>query len=121
MIMYIETVPNRKSPPCILLRESYRQDGKVKKRTVANLSKWPADLVENFRLLLKGGTVMERIDESFDVLRSRPHGHVAAVIGSLRKTGLDRMIAGKGLKEHALSIAMIAARIIDPQSKYMYS
>jgi transposase len=117
MIMYIETVPNRKSPPCILLRESYRQDGKVKKRTVANLSNWPADLVENFRLLLKGGTVMERIDESFDVLRSRPHGHVAAVIGSLRKTGLDRMIAGKGLKEHALSIAMIAARIIDPQSK----
>jgi transposase len=117
MIMYIETVPNRKSPPCILLRESYRQDGKVKKRTVANLSNWPADLVENFRLLLKGGTVMERIDESFDVLRSRPHGHVAAVIGSLRKTGLDRMIAGKGLKEHALSIAMIAARIIEPQSK----
>jgi transposase len=117
MIMYIETVPNRKSPPCILLRESYRQDGKVKKRTVANLSNWPADLVENFRLLLKGGTVMERIDESFDVLRSRPHGHVAAVVGSLRKTGLDRMIAGKGLKEHALSIAMIAARIIEPQSK----
>jgi transposase len=121
MIMYIETVPNRKSPPCILLRESYRQDGKVKKRTVANLSNWPADLVENFRLLLKGGTVMERIDESFDVLRSRPHGHVAAVIGSLRKTGLDRMIAGKGLKEHALSIAMIAARIIEPQSKLAMS
>lgn len=60
---------------------------------------------------------MERIDESFDVLRSCPHGHVAAVFGSLRKTGLDRMIGGKGLKEHALSIAMIAARIIDPQSK----
>jgi len=115
--MYIETVPNRKSAPCILLRESYRQDGKVKKRTIANLSNWSADLVENFRLLLKGGTVMERLDDSFDVLRSRPHGHVAAVIGSLRKTGLDRMIGGKGLKEHALSIAMIAARIIDPQSK----
>jgi len=64
---------------------------------------------------------MERIDESFDVLRSRPHGHVAAVIGSLRKTGLDRMIAGKGLKEHALSIAMIAARIIEPQSKLAMS
>jgi transposase len=115
--MYIETVPNRNSPPCTLLRESYRQDGKVKKRTIANLSNWPADLVENFRALLKGGTVMERIDKSFDVLRSRPHGHVAAVIGSLRKTGLDQMIGGKGLKEHALSITMIAARIIDPQSK----
>lgn len=60
---------------------------------------------------------MERIDESFDVLRSRPHGHVAAVIGSLRKAGLDQIIGGKGLQEHALSIAMIAARIIDPQSK----
>ena len=117
VIMYIETVANRNSPPCILLRESYRQDGKVKKRTVANLSNWPADLVENFRLLLKGGTVMERIDKSFDILRSRPHGHVAAVIGSLRKTGLEQIIGGKGLKEHALSIAMIAARIIDPQSK----
>ena len=60
---------------------------------------------------------MERIDDSFDVLRSRPHGHVAAVIGSLRKTGLDRIIGGRGLKEHALSIAMIAARILEPQSK----
>jgi transposase len=117
MIMYIESVANRNSPPCILLRESYRQDGKVKKRTIANLSDWPTDLVENFRLLLKGGTVMERIDESFDILRSRPHGHIAAVIGSLRKTGIDQMIGGKGLKEHALNIAMIAARIVDPQSK----
>lgn len=117
MAMYIETVPNRNSPPCILLRESYRQDGKVKKRTIANLSNWPAELVENFRALLKGGTVVERINESFDVLRSRPHGHVAAVMGSLRRTGLDRIIGGKGLREHALSIAMIVARIIDPQSK----
>jgi Transposase DDE domain len=115
--MYIETVPNRNSPPCTLLRESYRQNGKVRKRTIANLSNWPSDLVENFRALLKGGAVVDQIDESFDVLRSRPHGHVAAVMGSLHQTGLDRMIGGKGLREHALSVAMIVARIIDPQSK----
>ena len=115
--MYIERVPNRNSPPCILLRESYREGGKVKKRTIANLSKWPPELVENFRALLRGGTVVEHLEKSFDVVRSRPYGHVAAVLGSLRKTGLDRIIGGKGLKEHALSVAMIVARIIDPQSK----
>jgi len=115
--MYIETVPNRNSPPCILLRESYRQGGKVRKRTIANLSKWPPELVENFRALLRGGTVVERLEKSLEVVRSRPYGHVAAVLGTLRKTGLDLIIGGKGLKEHALSVAMIVARIIDPQSK----
>ena len=117
MAMYIETVPNRNSPPCTLLRESYRQGGKVKKRTIANLSKWPAELVENFRALLRGGTVVEHLEKSFEVVRSRPYGHVAAVLGTLRKTGLDRIIGGKGLREHVLSIAMIVARIIDPRSK----
>ena len=115
--MYIETVPNRNSPPCILLRESYRQGGKVKKRTIANLSKWPPELVENFRALLRGGTVVERLEKSFEVVRSRPYGHVAAVLGTLRKTGLDLIIGGKGLRQHALSVAMIVARIIDPRSK----
>ncbi|RLB13917.1 MAG: hypothetical protein DRG63_09425 [Deltaproteobacteria bacterium] len=56
--MYIETVPNCNSPPCTLLRESYRQGGKVKKRTIANLSKWPSELVENFRALLRGGQLL---------------------------------------------------------------
>jgi len=115
--MYIESVPNRNSPPCTLLRESYREGGKVKKRTIANLSKWPPELIENFRALLRGGTVVERLEKSFEVTRSRPYGHVAAVLGTLRKTGLDRIIGGKGLREHALSVAMIVARIIDPQSK----
>jgi transposase len=115
--MYIETVPNRNSPPCTLLRESYRQRGKVKKRTVANLSKWPPEMVEGLRKLLKGGVVVDSIEESFDVIRSLPHGHVAAVLGTLRRLGLDRMIGQKGSREHALSVAMIAARLIDPQSK----
>ena len=79
--MYIETVPNRNSPPCSLLRESYREGGKVQKRTIANLSKWPPELVENFRALLRGGgTVVELLEKSFDVVRSHPYGHVAAVL-----------------------------------------
>ena len=115
--MYIEDIPNRNSPPCILLRESYREDGKVKKRTLSNLSKWPPDMVEAFRRLLQGGIVVDSLEDSFDVIRSLPHGHVAAVLGTLRRTGLDRIIGHRGYREHALSVAMIVARLIDPQSK----
>jgi transposase len=115
--MYIEKVPNRNSPPCILLRESYRREGKVKKRTIANLTTWPAHLVEGLRLLLQGGVAIDTMQQGFDVLRSRPHGHVAAVLGSLRRVGLDGIIGNKGCREHALSVAMIVARLIDPQSK----
>jgi len=115
--MYIETVPNRDSPPCTLLRESYRQGGKVKKRTIANLTQWSPHLVEGLCALLRGGSVVERVDEAFDVVRTLPHGHVAAVFGTLRKVGLDTIIGNKGMREHALSMAMIVARLIDPQSK----
>ncbi len=115
--MYIEKVPNRNSPPCTLLRESFRQDGRVRKRTITNLSAWPAHLVEGLSLLLKGGVVVDSLEETFDVVRSLPHGHVAAVLGSLRRVGLDQIIGNKGCREHALSVAMIVARLIDPQSK----
>jgi hypothetical protein len=115
--MYIDTVPNRDSPPCTLLRESYRERGKVKKRTIANLTDWSPHMVEGLRGLLKGGTVVERLDEAFEVVRTLPHGHVAAVLGTLRRVGLDGIIGNKGLPEHALSVAMIIARLIDPQSK----
>lgn len=115
--MYIENVPNRNSPPCTLLRESYREQGRVKKRTIANLSAWPAHLVEGLRGLLKGGLVVDTVGGSFDVVRTRPHGHVAAVLGSLRAVGLDGIIGEKESAEHALTVAMIVARLIDPQSK----
>jgi hypothetical protein len=115
--MYIERVPNRNSPPCTLLRQSYREGGKVKKRTIANLSAWPVHLVEGLGRLLKGGLVVDRMQEVFDVVRSLPHGHVAAVLGSLRQVGLDKIMGAKGCREHALSVAMIVARLIDPQSK----
>jgi transposase len=115
--MYIETVPNRDSPPCTLLRESYRDHGVVKKRTVTNLSKWPPEMVDGLRKMLKGGVVVESLEESFDVTRSLPHGHVAAVVGTLRRLGLDRIIGDRGAREHALNVAMIVARLIDPGSK----
>ena len=93
--MYIESVKNRNSPPCILLRESFRKNGKSCKRTLANLTKWPKNIVENFRKLLKGGTVIDCLEKSFDVIRSLPHGHVVATLGSLRKLAYTRSLIGK--------------------------
>ena len=115
--MYIESVPNRNSPPAILLRESYRDAGKVRKRTLANLSKWPPALVEGLRVLLKGGTAVADLTTAFDILRSRPHGHVAAVLGTVRKLRLDRLIAPAASPERARVIALIVARILAPGSK----
>ena len=79
--MYIETVPNRNSPPAILLREGWRVGGKVKKRTLANLSKWPKAKIGMLRRLLKDEPLVGR-DEAFNIVRSLPHGHVAAVLGA---------------------------------------
>jgi len=115
--MYITSVPNRGSPPCILLRESYRQGGKVCKRTLANLSKWPHGVVEGLRALLKGGVVVEQVENAFEVVRSLPHGHVLAVLGTLRKLGLEALLDRKGSRKRDLVVAMIAARILDPRSK----
>ncbi len=114
--MYIEAVPNRKSPPAVLLRESYRQDGKVKKRTLANLSKWSPELVEGLRILLKKGTAVPDFQSSFDIVRSQPHGHIAALLGSLRKIGLDRCLGPPG-PQRDLVVALIVARLAHPRSK----
>jgi len=94
--MYIEAVPNRNSPPAILLRESYRVDGKVKKHTLLNLSDWPVAMVEGLRAVLKGGTVLPPGQDAITIKRSLPHGHVAAVLGTLRRTGLDRLLGPAG-------------------------
>jgi len=115
--MYIDIVPNRNSPPAILLRESYREGGKVKKRTIANISKLPMELVEQFRTLLHGGQAVESFENAIDILRSLPHGHVAAVLGTLIKIGLDRLISPEKSRVLSLILAMIVARIIEPQSK----
>jgi hypothetical protein len=115
--MYIESVPNRNSPPAILLRESFREDGKIKKRTLANLTDWPKELVEGFRTLLKGGTVIAAEREAVSIRRSLPHGHVAAVLGTLRATGLDRVLGPAGNRCRDLIIAMVVSRLIAPASK----
>src|SRR5215470_14031805 len=114
--MYIELVPNRGSPPAILLRESFRADGRVRKRTLANLSAWPTALVEGFRTLLKGGVAVAA--DGIRIRRALPHGHAAAVLGTLRAIGLDRLLGKPADKRLApLAMALIASRLIAPASK----
>jgi len=115
--MYIESVPNRDSPPAILLRESYREGGKVKKRTLLNLSDWPSERIAGFKALLKGGTVIPREQEAITIIRSLPHGHVAAALGAARKIGLDRLIGPDGNRCRDLVLALAVSRILDPGSK----
>lgn len=115
--MHIESVPNRNSPPAILLRESYRDGGKVRKRTLCNLSHWAPAHIEGLRGVLKGGIVIAPDRDAFTVTRSLPHGHAAAALGTARKIGLDTVLGPGGNRCRDLVLAMIAARIIDPGSK----
>jgi transposase len=115
--MYVATVPNRKSPPAILLRESYREGSKVRTRTLANLSHWPAAQIEALRAVLRGATSVAVLEEAFEVSRSLAHGHVAAVVGTMRKLGLARLISARNAREQRLCLAMIAARVLRPGSK----
>lgn len=115
--MYIETVPNRNSPPAILLREGYREDGKVRKRTLANLSHWEPQLVEHFRVLLKGGVAVESTASVLSIERSLPHGHVAAVLGAARGSGCSAWFGSAPQELRALLQAMLVARVLEPASK----
>jgi hypothetical protein len=120
--MHIESVPNRKSHPTILLRESYRADGKVKKRTIANLTDWPEQLVEGLRTLLRGGVALARADEALTISRSLPHGHVAAVLGTAEQIGLPKLLTERGggprsRRYRDLVMALIVNRVIAPASK----
>ena len=111
--MYVESVPNRSSPPAVLLRESYRDRGRVKKRTLANLSKLPAAAVEAVRRVLRGERLVAP-EEAFTCVRSLPHGHIAAVLGVLKQLELDTLIARGGSRVRDLVMALIVARVIDP-------
>ena len=120
--MHIESVPNRKSHPTILLRESYRADGKVKKRTIANLTDWPEQLVEGLRTLLRGGVALETADEALTISRSLPHGHVAAVLGTAELMGLPKLLTERlggatARRYRDLVLALIVNRVIAPASK----
>ncbi len=114
--MYVETVPNRNSPPAILLRESVREGSKIRKRTLANLSSWPPAQIDGLRRLLKGEPLVAP-DQALQIVRSLPHGHAAAVLGTLRRLSLDDLLARSRCRERDLVCALITARVIDPRSK----
>jgi transposase len=114
--MYIANVPNRNSPPAILLREGYREDGKVKTRTIANISKWPAKKIEALRLVLQGRDVVS-VDDLFETVTSLQHGHVQAVLSVMEKLAFTKLIDSHPSRERDLVTAMIAWRIIRPSSK----
>jgi transposase len=118
--MYVERIPNRSSPPAILLRESYRDGDKIRKRTLANLSDWSAAKIEALRRVLRGDAVAPAGREALTIRRSLPHGHVAAMLRTLRKLGLDRLLSQGGRQpklDVALCVAMMVARLIEPASK----
>jgi Transposase DDE domain len=114
--MYVTRVPNRNSPPAVLLRESYREGGKVKNRTVANLSSWPEAKVEALARALKG-LPPAGLQNMIEVTRSLPHGHVAAVLGTIRSLGLEELIDPAPSRQRDLVTAMITAAVIDGSSK----
>jgi hypothetical protein len=115
--MYVARVPNRGSPPAILLRESYRDGGKVKNRTLANLTRWPEDKVQALSRVLKGLPPRLDLAEAFEVTRSLPHGHVAAVLGSAQRLGIEELIDSAPSRRRDLVVAMLIATVIDPGSK----
>jgi hypothetical protein len=114
--MYIERVPNRNSRPAILLREAWREGTAIRKRTLANLTDWPAEKIEALRRVLRG----ERLagpPPAFTVERALPHGHVAALLGTIRRLGLDTLLAAKRCRERDLVLALLVERLLHPCSK----
>jgi len=114
--MYVAVVPNRSSRPAILLRESYRDGAKVKNRTLANLSDWPAERIEALRAALRGDKLVA-VGRSVEIARALPHGHVAAALGMARRIGLDRVLPEGPERRRQLALGLIVARLIDPAAK----
>src|SRR5258707_102479 len=118
VVMYVAKVPNRGSPPAVLLRESYREAGKVKNRTLANLSSWPEAKVDALAGVLKGQVgPAAALEGTFEIARSLPHGHVAAVLGTARQLGLEELIDPAPSRQRDLVTAMAVAQVIAPDSK----
>src|SRR6478736_3667513 len=119
--MYVARIPNRGSPPAILLRESYREGGKVKNRTLANLSHWPEQKVDALARTLKGLPPKWDLGEAFEITRSLPHGHVAAVLGTARALGMEELIDPAPSRKRDLVCAMLVAQVIGPGSKLAFA
>src|SRR5437870_2549726 len=109
--MFIATIPNRGSPPAVLLRESYREGSRVKSRTLANLSKLPAEAIQVLRLSLKGEKLVP-VGDAFEVVQSLHHGHVEAVLSTMQRLGIGNLLAAQPSPERDLAMAMIAARVL---------
>jgi transposase len=115
--MYVETVPNRNSPPAILLREAWREGGRIRKRTLANLSKWPPAQIQALQAVLKGNYAGVAAADGLTIERTRPHGHVAATLGTVRRLKVDRLLSSQPGPEREAVLAMLAARVLAPRSK----
>ncbi len=116
--MHIAKVPNRSARPSYLLRETYREDGKVKNRTLANLSKLPAERIDTLRAALRGDPLAPVGDNGFEIRRSLPHGHVLAALATARRIGLDDLLPRRALQRRRdLALALIVARLLDPAAK----
>src|SRR5437667_318150 len=115
--MYVAVVPNRGSPPAILLRESYREAGKTKNRTLANLSRWPAERIEQLRAVLRGDKLLPAV-EAVEIVRALPHGHVLAALGAARRIALDAVLPRRApQRRRDLALALIVARLLEPAAK----
>ena len=114
--MHIDIVPNRKSRPAVLLRESWREGAKTFKRTLANLSALPPDQIAAIRKILKGETLVP-VMELFEITRSVHHGHVEAVRIAMKHLGFESLVASRSSRERDLVVAMVTARILAPNSK----
>ena len=117
MSFHVETIPNRNSPPTILLREAWREGPRIRKKTRGNLTGMAPRLIEGIRTVLKGGVALSSLDDAFTITRALPHGHVAAVLGTVRKLGLTRLVHRENRRERDLAIAAIVARVLGPRSK----
>jgi hypothetical protein len=115
--MYVAVIPNRSSPPAILLRESYRESGKTKNRTLANLSDWPAERIEQLRAVLRGDKLLPA-SAAVQIVRALPHGHVLAALTSARQIELDALLPRRApQRRRDLALALIIARLLDPAAK----
>src|SRR5690349_14679011 len=114
--MYVAVIPNRGSPPAVLLRESYRESGKTKNRTLANLSGWPPERVEQLRAVLRGERLLPAA--AVEVVRALPHGHVLAALGTARRIELDALLPRRApQRRRDLALALIVGRLLDPAAK----
>src|SRR4030043_940778 len=114
--MHIDVVPNRNSQPAYLRRESYREGGKVKKRPLANLSSLPIEQIERIRQILRGEPLAP-VETLFEAVTSAHHGHVQAVLSTMKRLGFDALLSSRPCRERDLAVAMVAARILQPPSK----